>query len=66
MNKVDKFDVDIEIFLDKKLLRMGDEKLFKQLIRMYSKRKPQVIPYILEIFHKRKCDSCNGEGYLSG
>lgn len=65
MNKIDKSDVDLEIFFDRYLLRMNDEKLFKTLIEMYQKSKPHVIPYILKKFHKRKCDCCDGKGYLS-
>ena len=32
MNKLDKFDVDLEIFFDKHLLRMNNEKLLDTLL----------------------------------
>jgi hypothetical protein len=63
MNKLDKSDVDLEIFVDRHIFRMNDDRLFKRLIEMYEKPKPQVIPYIMSKFNKKKCPCCNGVGY---
>jgi len=56
--------VDLEIFVDHHIFRMNDERLFKRLIEMYEKPKPQTIPYILMKFHKKKCATCDGKGYV--
>ena len=65
MNKLDKFDVDIEIFLDRHLLRINDTDLFKILIEMYKDEKPQVIPYILKKFNMEKHELYDDKDYSS-
>lgn len=66
MNKVDKFDVDLEFFFVKFILRKKDDKLLNELLFTFNETKPHVIPYILLKFNKKKCACCDGKGYLSG
>jgi adenylate kinase family enzyme len=65
MNCIDKFDVDMEVFLNRLILRKNEEENLKETLSIFRNQKPHVIPYILEKFHKKKCSYCNGKGYLN-
>ncbi|AIC16746.1 hypothetical protein NVIE_024810 [Nitrososphaera viennensis EN76] len=54
----------MEIFLNKHILRMSAEDNLRSTIKLFGKYKPHCVPYILKKFRKRKCDCCNGTGFL--
>lgn len=64
MNELDKFSVSFEIWWNRYVLRMSNERNLRALMRMFAKEKPELVEHILGRFNKHKCDACNGKGYL--